>query len=183
LPDLQQSNLMHVLLSITFLPAERSSGDEEAAMRRNMVVAVVIFLLALLASSVAWAHGSFQGHGFSHHGDHGQRHRGHYGARHHSRARVDIIIGAPVTGSWGYPGYYSRPPHYIHSYPPVIAMQSSPPPVYIERGDGPGENQEDQMQRLPPAYYYCSNPQGYYPYIRACPGGWQQLPAQPSPAP
>jgi hypothetical protein len=23
-----------------------------------------------------------------------------------------------------------------------------------------------------PTWYYCSNPQGYYPYIKNCPGGW-----------
>jgi hypothetical protein len=144
-------------------------GNEEAAMRRNMFVAVVIFLLALLASSVAWANGSAHGRGFSHHGHH---HHGH----HHSRARVDIIVGAPLAVPW--PGYYARPPYYAYSYPPAIAMQSSPP-VYIERGD-----EQDQIQQPPPAYwYYCNNPQGYYPYVRVCPKGWQQVPAQPPPNP
>jgi hypothetical protein len=148
-------------------------------MKRNMAVAVVIFLLALLASSVAWAGGSFHGRGFSHHG---QRHHGH----HHSRARVDIIIGAPLAGSWYYrthPGYYAQPPYYAYSYPPAIAMQSSPP-VYIERGDQQDEKQDQlQLQQPPAHYYYCTNPQGYYPYVRVCPRGWEQVPAQPSPTP
>lgn len=148
-------------------------------MKRNMTVAVVIFLLALLASSVAWAGGSSHGRGFSHHG---QRHHGH----HHSRARVDIIIGAPLAGSWYYrthPGYYAQPPYYAYSYPPAIAMQSSPP-VYIERGDQQDEKQDQlQLQQPPGHYYYCTDPQGYYPYVRACPRGWEQVPAQPSPTP
>jgi hypothetical protein len=34
---------------------------------------------------------------------------------------------------------------------------------------------------VPPAayYYYCVKPEGYYPYVRACSGGWQRLPAKP----
>ena len=29
-------------------------------------------------------------------------------------------------------------------------------------------------------WYYCQDPQGYYPYVRNCPGGWQQvLPTPP----
>jgi hypothetical protein len=40
---------------------------------------------------------------------------------------------------------------------------------------------------LPPAvtappsgqyWYYCPNPQGYYPYVTACPTPWQPVPAQ-----
>lgn len=131
-------------------------------MRRNMVVAVVIFLLALLASSVAWAHGS----------------RGHHG-NHHSRAQVgvDIIIGAPVWHYRTYPRYYAQQQAYIYSYPPVIAMQSSPP-VFIERGD------EQSLNQTPQAFwYYCDNPQGYYPNVNSCPSGWRPVPAQPPTTP
>jgi hypothetical protein len=161
-------------------------GCEEAAMKRNMAVAIVIFLLALLASSVAWAGGSFHGRGFSHHGHghHAHRHQGH--GHHRSQGRVDIIIGAPLAGSWYYrthPGYYAQPPYYAYSYPPAIAMQSSPP-VYIERGDQQDEKQDQlQLQQPPAHYYYCTDPQGYYPYVRVCPRGWEQVPAQPSPTP
>lgn len=150
-------------------------------MRRNMVVAVVIFLLALLASSVAWAHRSHHGppgHGFSHHG---QRHHGHHRnhGHFHSRGRVEIIIGAPLPGAWHYrtqPHYYAQSQHYVYAYPPVIAVPSSPL-VYIERGE------QDGIQQPPPYWYYCDNPHGYYPYVRVCPRGWQQVPAQPSPSP
>jgi hypothetical protein len=31
-------------------------------------------------------------------------------------------------------------------------------------------NEPEQQQ--PQYWYYCTNPQGYYPYIRNCPGGW-----------
>jgi hypothetical protein len=147
-----------------------------------MLVAVIIFLLALLASSVAWANRSHHGHGFKHgHGltHHGFRHDGHRARGHsHTRGRVEIIIGAPLHGSWHYrahPHYYGQ--HTIYAYPPVIATPAAPP-VYIERGDPDDSNSLQQ----PRAYwYYCSNPQGYYPYVSNCPLGWQQQPAQPPP--
>jgi hypothetical protein len=28
-------------------------------------------------------------------------------------------------------------------------------------------------------YWYCEDPQGYWPYIRACPGGWHAVPTAP----
>ena len=34
-----------------------------------------------------------------------------------------------------------------------------------------------------PYWYYCANPIGYYPYVTACPIGWQVVPAVPADAP
>lgn len=28
-------------------------------------------------------------------------------------------------------------------------------------------------------WYYCRNPEGYYPYVKHCNGEWQQVPATP----
>ena len=39
---------------------------------------------------------------------------------------------------------------------------------------------------LPPPtqhWYYCEAPQGYYPYVPNCPGGWKQVPAMPGDIP
>ena len=30
------------------------------------------------------------------------------------------------------------------------------------------------------AWYHCSNPEGYYPYVSSCNGGWTQVPATPA---
>jgi hypothetical protein len=142
-------------------------------MRRNLVVAVIIFLLALLASSVAWANGSHHGH--QGHGGHGFSHHGHH--HHHARANVDIVIGAPLFGYPYYrPRYYAQPPYYVYAYPPAVAYSS--PPVYIERGDE-GTQEGNQIQPAPAFWYFCSEPRGYYPYVSQCPKGWQQVPAQP----
>jgi hypothetical protein len=40
---------------------------------------------------------------------------------------------------------------------------------------------------LPPAppaeyWYYCEESKKYYPYVRACPGGWKKVLAEPAPA-
>lgn len=143
-------------------------------MRRNMAVAVIIFVLALLASSVAWAGGSHQGHWGGHGSAHGSAHYGHH--HHHTHGSVGIVVGAPLFGYPYYGSYYGAPPYY--AYPPVVAYSS--PPVYIERGDEQGQIQgQGQIQPAPAYWYFCSEPRGYYPYISQCPKGWQQVPAQP----
>lgn len=63
--------------------------------------------------------------------------------------------------------FYNEP---VYPYPtyiaPLLSVQETP--------DTP-----------PPApyWYYCANPQGYYPYVPACPIGWQTVPAVPDDAP
>lgn len=84
---------------------------------------------------------------------------------HGSRTRVfvdtHIVFGPRVW--WGPPWWWGPAyPYYVA--PPVIVQQESP--VYTQQ----------------PAYwYYCQNPQGYYPYVQQCPGGWMTVvpPATP----
>jgi hypothetical protein len=70
-----------------------------------------------------------------------------------------------VTGGGWY--FYPVPIYPYPTYiPPAIIVQQ-PPPV---------------PQGLPPAqfWYFCDNPQGYYPYVAACNGPWREVPATPS---
>jgi hypothetical protein len=30
-------------------------------------------------------------------------------------------------------------------------------------------------------WYYCRNPQGYYPYVKRCPSGWMRVVPSPPP--
>ncbi len=86
-------------------------------------------------------------------------------------------IGIVIGPAWPYypPNYYY--PNYYPAYPPNVIIQS--PPVYVEQG----------APAPPPAqvpenyWYYCSSPQGYYPYIKECPAGWQKVAPQPTPLP
>jgi hypothetical protein len=61
--------------------------------------------------------------------------------------------------------------------------EPSLPPAYIEQGD---------VQAVPPQapaaqedyyWYHCDKPEGYYPYIKECPGGWQKVSPTPPPQP
>ena len=77
-----------------------------------------------------------------------------------------VAIGPPVYGpGWWGPGYYGPPPYYA---PPPVVAQS--PPVYVERG----RSESDY-------WYYCQNPQGYYPYVQSCPGGWMRVVPETTP--
>lgn len=80
---------------------------------------------------------------------------GHPGRWHnHNGGSSFYWSGSFVLGPW-YPYPYYAPP-------PVIIQQQ--PPVYVQP-----QQQEDTY------WYYCPDPQGYYPYIRDCPGGWMKV--------
>ena len=86
--------------------------------------------------------------------------------------RVSIGFG------FGYPGYaypYYYPPYYYPPYYPApVVLQR--PPVYVE--------QSPQMAPSAPApaanyWYYCSESNAYYPYVKECAVGWQRVAPQP----
>jgi hypothetical protein len=93
-------------------------------------------------------------------------HRGHF--RHH---RGRVFIGAPLILGWHHywgPDYYSSSP-----YRQVVSVRAEPL-VYIERGDA----------AAPPGsevgyWYQCADPDGYYPYVKDCAGGWRKVEPQP----
>jgi hypothetical protein len=62
--------------------------------------------------------------------------------------------GSIVLGPW-YPYRYYAPP-------PVVIQE--PPQVYA---------QPEQAEAS--YWYYCRNPEGYYPYVKACPEGWMKV--------
>ena len=66
---------------------------------------------------------------------------------------------------WG-PGWWGAPTT------PLVVQQ--PPQQFIQQGPPP------QQQSF---WYFCPNPQGYFPYIRECPTGWLQVVPQLSPPP
>jgi hypothetical protein len=116
-----------------------------------MIVVLAALLLASAGPSDAWS-----GHGGFHRGFHGGFHR--FGG---PRIGIGIGIGpfwAPFWAPYAYPPVVVAPPPqvYVQPSPPVAAQ---PPP--------------------PASWYYCEHPQGYYPYVQQCPGGWRQVPATP----
>lgn len=49
-------------------------------------------------------------------------------------------------------------------------------PPFPDRPPAPGAEGDE-----PQYWYFCESAQGYYPYVDACPEGWQLVPAQPPP--
>jgi hypothetical protein len=93
-----------------------------------------------------------------------------------------IGVGYPAHwghhhGWWGPRFYWGGPivvapdpypyPYYDVSPPAAVEPQ---PPAYAQ----PAQPQEDY-------WYYCQNPQGYYPYVKSCPGGWMKVVPQLTP--
>lgn len=70
-----------------------------------------------------------------------------------SRTTFSIWLG-PIY-PFPYPYYYAPPPP-VYVVPVPVAP--APEPNY---------------------WYYCPNPQGYYPYVQTCPGGWMKVVPEP----
>ncbi len=124
----------------------------------KLKVTLILLLSALASGAVSAWDGRHDGHEREWHPVHS-----YYGHPH-----FRVIIGAPIWRPWYYPA-----PYYYYS-PPVVVTTPSPP-VYIEQGSA-------QAAPASNYWYYCQNPQGYYPYVKECPGGWQQVAPQPPPS-
>ena len=93
-------------------------------------------------------------------------------ARGHHAWGWGLGVGLGVGALWGWPYYY---PYEAYPYP-------YPSPYYA-----PGAPAATILQQAPaappPVYYYCKNPEGYYPYIQSCQAGWQTVNVIPQDAP
>ncbi len=94
----------------------------------------------------------------------------------------------PVYG----PSFYGEPYYYGYPQPPVIIAPAPQPQVYIEQAPQPVQVQPAQIQTIPAAapqatsapaqdyyWYHCDKPDGYYPYVKECPQGWQKVTPEP----
>ena len=91
----------------------------------------------------------------------------------HHRGHIGVYVDP-------WPWYFAPPPYSYYPpypyYPPVVTVPSEPP-TYIEQGE---EDAEPAPAQESSYWYYCEKPQGYYPYVRECPGGWQKVPPRPA---
>lgn len=152
----------------------------------------ILAMIGLISAGPLWA----GGHGG--HGGGGGHHGGHGGGGHHHHTSVGFYYGIGgyypgygwglgygfgpgyYGGYWGYPGYYGSwgYPGYYGGYGGYGgygygAPYGYPPAVYIQRQEAP-------PQQKPANYwYYCRNPEGYYPYVKQCAEGWIPVPPQP----
>ena len=111
----------------------------------------------------------------------------------HGRVRYGVYVGAPIyTAPYWYGGYYRPYPYY--AYPPTTVVVPAAPTTYIEQAPAlvavpaapalpaapAAPAQAAQTATLPAGYwYYCQASNAYYPYVRECPAGWQQVAPQP----
>jgi hypothetical protein len=65
--------------------------------------------------------------------------------------------------------FYPEPIYPYPTYVPPAVVGMQPPPV---------------PSGMPPvqSWYFCDNPQGYYPYVASCNGAWHEVPAGGPPA-
>ena len=89
-----------------------------------------------------------------------------------AQARVWVGIG---VAPWGYPGYYPDP--YYYGYPPPVVY--APPPAYYAPAPAPMPQATGPAPQAAANWYYCANPQGYYPYVPTCSVAWRQVAATP----
>ena len=87
-----------------------------------------------------------------------------YYHHHGGGVRLGVFVG---------PGFFYGPPYYpYYHYPRVVAP--SAPVHYIEKPT------EQAAPSLPAGHwYYCNEAKAYYPYVKECPGSWQQVAPQP----
>lgn len=127
-------------------------------------------------------HGGWGGHHGGFHGVHagwGGHHGGFHGG--HGGFHVGIGLGLWPGYYWGgyYPYYWGGPvvgwPYGAWPYATYAGWPYVGWPYYPPQGTeaAPPYGQPDQQQ--PYYWYYCQNPQGYYPYVKSCPGGWMQV--------
>jgi len=102
----------------------------------------------------------------------GPPHRGGYYHGHGSRVIFGFSVGAP----WGYPYAY---PYYPYRYYPAYGYY--PAPVIVQQQPSVYVEQPQAQPSQPPAgyWYYCAEANGYYPYVKECPAGWQRVAPQP----
>jgi len=118
-----------------------------------------------IAGETAFAHGhggSRNWHGGGHDGGHW--HGSGHGNWHGHGGHVGVYLGAPLI----------LPAPYYTPYPAVVTVPASPT-AYVE--------QDGQVTPDPDSgyWYYCPDAKAYYPYVKECPGGWQQVTPQPPP--
>ncbi|WP_233887260.1 hypothetical protein [Paraburkholderia flagellata] len=147
-----------------------------------------------------WNHGGYY-HGGYYRG-YGWHHGGYYHGWYGCCGSVSVGFYFGPGFVYGYPFYPYYYPTYIGSvYYPYVSGDFSQPTQWIEQGQGEaqqepqygGGNMYDQNEQYGQGggqggqggeapygvWYYCVASQTYYPYVRTCAGGWQQVPARP----
>lgn len=132
------------------------SNGAKTHMKKTVFFSLTIALAGLLTSGSVWSHNRYS-FGFNL----GYYNPGYYGG-----------FGYRNYG-YGYPYFYPPLYSYPSYYAPVVVVPSEPP-VYIQK------ETTRPIQAPDYVWYYCRNPEGYYPYVKQCSEGWLQVAPQPA---
>lgn len=156
-----------LMLGIVYLIEAERRGAVMKKITCGILVAVVLLLGSAISGYAAshgggggW-HGGGGSHGTAWHG--GGGHWGHGG--HGVFFGTRIFVGPGFWGPWWYGPAYPYYPYPYYAAPPAVVQQE--PQVYIQ--------QSEPQPQQPNYWYYCQNPQGYYPHVQQCPGGWMTV--------
>jgi hypothetical protein len=131
---------------------------------KNLKWTLLLMLFGITANSLALANGYYHNHFYP---------------------RIGVYIG-PGLGWPGYypgyyPAYYNYPPYGAYGYPGYYGQAvaaSSGPTTYVEQGANQSAPPQATAARESAYWYYCDGAQGYYPYVKECPGGWRKVAPQ-----
>jgi len=130
----------------------------ESIMRK--LLTFLVAAAVVVAAFPAYADRGYEHRGYEHHGYHGG------GSGWAGLAIFGALAGMAIMSEQSRPVYVD--PYYAG---PVY----QPQPVYVEQPP------ESASPVPPPAstWYYCGSSGMYFPYTKACPEGWQAVPARP----
>jgi hypothetical protein len=158
-------------------------------MKKFSVTCLAIILFGAITCNPVWARGGGGGHGGgfgdghfgggSHFGGGGGHYGGgwgHGGGYGYGRGIYGLGLGLGLGYGLGYYGgypYYGGYGYGGYGYPSTVVTVPATPPVYIQQTPPVAQQYQSGY------WYYCSNPEGYYPYIKQCLNGWQQVAPTP----
>jgi hypothetical protein len=128
------------------------------------VLAAVLVTAGLTGAAQAQRHGGGGFHGGGFHGGFGGGFRGSF------------FVGGPFLYD---PFWYD--PYWDYYYPWYDTAYYSPYPYYYPPNSGYGPYGPTATPQQ--GWYYCSNPQGYYPSVPNCNSQWQFVPPRPQQPP
>jgi hypothetical protein len=84
----------------------------------------------------------------------------------HGGGHFGVGFAVPFWGpGWWGPNYPYYPSYYPYYAEPSVVYQQQPS-TYIQQAP------QDEKQNY---WYFCRDPEGYYPYVKKCPKGWLRV--------
>ena len=141
-----------------------------------LAVVAVLLMSAMPGQAERGGGGHGGGWGGGHDGGWGGGHGGGWGGEHGGGWGGGWGWGPSIglgldLGLSGYP-YYCSPYYPYYSPAPVIEQPTAE--IYAE--PVPSQPSQPVQQTY---WYYCRAPEGYYPYVKQCPGGWMKVVPSP----